>query len=143
MPGEQWAPALVSWRKGGDYVGWAPLPPEAQFDRETGIHNWADNYYDIGPDQYAFVPANEFGRKLTAREIVPTERNVTIINQTTNVTHFIVPSSCETPLPRYVDTLHRAVLTGEHGISNDFTVSSKAEKVKHFLDFLGILIAVG
>ena len=82
VPGEQWAPAWVSWRKGGDYVGWAPLPPEAQFDRQTGIRNWADNYYDIGPEQYAFVPANEFGRKLTAREIVPTERNVTIINQT-------------------------------------------------------------
>ncbi len=93
VPGEQWAPAWVSWRKGGDYVGWAPLPPEAQFDRQTGIRNWADNYYDIGPDQYAFVPANEFGRKLTAREILPTERNVTIINQTTNVTNIVYNNS--------------------------------------------------
>ncbi|MEO5717760.1 MAG: DUF6600 domain-containing protein, partial [Chthoniobacterales bacterium] len=58
VPGEQWAPAWVSWRKGGDFVGWAPLPPEAQFDRQTGIRNWADNYYGIGPDQYAFVSAN-------------------------------------------------------------------------------------
>ncbi|MGI8957062.1 MAG: DUF6600 domain-containing protein [Chthoniobacterales bacterium] len=93
VPGEQWAPAWVSWRKGGDYVGWAPLPPEAHFDRQTGIHNWADNYYDIGPDQYAFVPANEFGRKLTAREILPTERNLTIINQTTNVTNIVYNNS--------------------------------------------------
>ena len=93
VPGEQWAPAWVSWRKGGDYVGWAPLPPEAQFDRQTGIHNWADNYYDIGPDQYAFVPANEFGRKLSPREIVPAERNVTIINQTTNVTNIVYNNS--------------------------------------------------
>ncbi len=93
VPGEKWAPAWVSWRKGGDYVGWAPLPPEAQFDRQTGIRNWADNYYDIGPEQYAFVPANEFGRKLTPREIVPTERNVTIINQTTNVTNIVYNNS--------------------------------------------------
>ena len=93
VPGEQWAPAWVSWRKGGDYVGWAPLPPEAQFNRQTGIRNWADNYYDIGPDQYAFVPANEFGRKLTSREIVPTERNVTIINNTINVTNIIYNNS--------------------------------------------------
>ena len=48
VPGEHWAPTWVSWRKGNDYVGWAPLPPEAQFDRQTGIRNWADNYYDIG-----------------------------------------------------------------------------------------------
>lgn len=93
VPGEEWAPAWVSWRKGGDYVGWAPLPPEAQFDRQTGIHNWADNYYDIGPEQYAFVPASEFGRKLTPREIVPSERNVTIINQTTNVTNIVYNNS--------------------------------------------------
>jgi uncharacterized protein DUF6600 len=93
VPGGEWAPAWVSWRKGDDYVGWAPLPPEAQFDRQTGIHNWADNYYDIGPEQYAFVPANEFGRKLTPREILPVERNVTIINQTTNVTNIVHDNS--------------------------------------------------
>lgn len=93
VPGEQWAPAWVSWRKGNDFVGWAPLPPEAQFDRQTGIRNWADSYYDIGPEQYAFVPANEFGRKLSPREILPSERNVTIINQTTNVTNITYNNS--------------------------------------------------
>src|SRR5436309_3853159 len=24
----EWGPAWVSWRTGGEYVGWAPLPPE-------------------------------------------------------------------------------------------------------------------
>ncbi len=27
IPGSAWAPAWVSWRYGGGYVGWAPLPP--------------------------------------------------------------------------------------------------------------------
>jgi hypothetical protein len=27
IPGIEWAPAWVSWRAGGDYIGWAPLPP--------------------------------------------------------------------------------------------------------------------
>ena len=27
VPGENWAPAWVAWRAGGDHVGWAPLPP--------------------------------------------------------------------------------------------------------------------
>jgi hypothetical protein len=93
VPGEQWAPAWVSWRKGNDHVGWAPLPPEARFDRQTGIRNWADNYYDIGPEQYAFVPANEFGGQMSVRAIVPPERNVTIINQTTNVTNITYSNS--------------------------------------------------
>ncbi|MGH6907309.1 MAG: DUF6600 domain-containing protein, partial [Aestuariivirga sp.] len=27
VPGTRWAPAWVSWRRGGDHVAWAPLPP--------------------------------------------------------------------------------------------------------------------
>ncbi|MEP6603923.1 MAG: DUF6600 domain-containing protein, partial [Spartobacteria bacterium] len=87
IPGDQWAPAWVSWRKSDEYVGWAPLPPEARFDRQTGIHNWSDNYYDIGPEQYAFVETRQFGAPRAERNVVPVERNVTIINQTTNVTN--------------------------------------------------------
>jgi hypothetical protein len=87
VPGEEWAPAWVSWRASKDYVGWAPLPPEARFDRKSGIRNWADNYYDIGPDQYAFVPGNEFGSRRIQHSVVPVERNVTIVIETTNVTN--------------------------------------------------------
>src|SRR2546423_798429 len=87
VPGEQWAPAWVSWRKSSDYVGWAPLPPEARFDQRTGIHNWSDNYYDIGPDQYCFVASREFGAPRVAQTLLPPERNLTIVNQTTNITN--------------------------------------------------------
>lgn len=87
VPGNEWAPAWVSWRKGGEYVGWAPLPPEAQFDRRRGIHNWSDSYYDVGPDQYVFVPVQQFGEERIERAIVPQPRIVTIVNQTTNVTN--------------------------------------------------------
>jgi hypothetical protein len=86
VPGREWAPAWVSWRTSKDYVGWAPLPPEARFDRRSGIHNWADNYYDIGPDQYAFVSSNDFGAEHVRRSVVPAERNISIVIETTNVT---------------------------------------------------------
>src|SRR5947208_36887 len=82
-----------SWRPytNGRWVytdaGWAPLPPEARFDQHTGIHNWSDSYYDIGPDQYCFVPTREFGAQRIESTVVPPERNVTIVNQTTNVTN--------------------------------------------------------
>src|SRR5437016_6816952 len=87
VPGDEWAPAWVSWRKSSDYVGWAPLPPEARFDRGTGIHNWSDSYYDVGPDQYCFVETKQFGAPRLENALVPSERNVTIVNQTTNVTN--------------------------------------------------------
>jgi hypothetical protein len=87
VPGNEWAPAWVSWRKSNDYVGWAPLPPEARFDHRTGIHNWSDSYYDVGPDQYSFVAAREFGAQRVEPTILPSEHNVTFVNQTTNVTN--------------------------------------------------------
>ena len=87
VPGEEWAPAWVSWRKSDDYVGWAPLPPEARFDHTIGIRNWADNYYDIGPTQYCFVPVAHFGAERLEQTVAPPEQNVTIINRTTNITN--------------------------------------------------------
>jgi hypothetical protein len=87
VPGDEWAPAWVSWRKSNDYVGWAPLPPEARFDPGTGIHNWSDSYYDVGPDQYCFVETKQFGAPRLENALVRPERNVTIVNQTTNVTN--------------------------------------------------------
>src|SRR5947207_4708539 len=87
VPGDEWAPAWVSWRKSSDYIGWAPLPPEARFDRGTGIHNWSDSYYDVGPDQYCFVETKQFGAPRLESSVLPSERNVTIVNQTTNITN--------------------------------------------------------
>ena len=87
VPGDTWAPAWVSWRKNDDYVGWAPLPPEARFDRRSSIRNWADNYYDIGPDHYCFVPTRQFGTQRIAAVVVNPEQNVNIVSQTINVTN--------------------------------------------------------
>jgi hypothetical protein len=86
VPGDEWAPAWVSWRTSKDYVGWAPLPPEARFDRSSGIQNWADSYYDIGPDQYSFVSSNKFGDEHVRSSVVPAERNISIVLETSNVT---------------------------------------------------------
>jgi len=87
VPGEEWAPAWVSWRKSDDYVGWAPLPPEARLDHNAGIRNWADTYYDIGPTQYCFVPVAHFGASRLEQTVAPPEQNVTIISRTTNITN--------------------------------------------------------
>jgi len=87
VPGETWASAWVSWRKSNDYIGWAPLPPEARFEPRSGIRNWADNYYDIGPEQYSFLPTRQFGTQQVASVVVTPEQNVTIMSQTVNVTN--------------------------------------------------------
>src|SRR5205823_2071193 len=56
----EWGPAWVSFRNNEEYIGWAPLPPEARFLGSVGFSSWVDAYYDIGPDRYCFVPFNRF-----------------------------------------------------------------------------------
>ncbi|MBA2241621.1 MAG: hypothetical protein H0W04_01845 [Chthoniobacterales bacterium] len=87
VPGEEWAPAWVSWRKSDQHVGWAPLPPEARFERRTGIRKWADSYYDIDAGEYVFIPNEDIGNENLQRAVIPQERNVTIVTQTINVTN--------------------------------------------------------
>ena len=82
VPGEEWAPAWVSWRSGDNNVGWAPLPPEARFDRGTGIKKWADSYYDISADEYVFIPNEDIGSDRIESAVIPVERNAIIVNQT-------------------------------------------------------------
>jgi hypothetical protein len=87
VPGTEWGPGWVSWRRSPDYVGWAPLPPEAQFSSSVGFSSWVDNYYDIGPGSYRFVEGSNFGSRHLNTVFVDQRQNVTIINQTTNITN--------------------------------------------------------
>src|SRR5581483_6383145 len=87
VPGDEWAPAWVSWRYSDRYIGWAPLPPGARFDGAGGIREWADEQFDIATDDYVFVPGSEFGDDDLADVTMPPEQNVTVFSDTVNVTN--------------------------------------------------------
>ena len=89
VPGREWAPAWVSWRTGGDYVGWAPLPPRGggeEYDNRP-INGQVDVEFDIGPAYYNFVDVRYIGEPVLRERIVETNLNVTYISQTVNVTN--------------------------------------------------------
>lgn len=86
VPGTEWGPAWVSWRRSARYVGWAPLPPDAAFHRSVGFGARVDADYDIGPTYYSFVAVRNFGAPRLRKVIVEPEQNITIIHQTTNIT---------------------------------------------------------
>ncbi|MEA2544121.1 MAG: hypothetical protein QOH35_5487 [Acidobacteriaceae bacterium] len=89
VPGNEWAPAWVSWRQSDEDAGWAPLPPEADFSANGSISSWSDSYYDIGPAAYAFISYSHWHEPSYARYIEPPERNVQIYSQTRNVTNIV------------------------------------------------------
>lgn len=88
IPGSEWAPAWVAWRDSEDYVGWAPLPPEARWDGD-GLTLRAD-YYDAPrfSHYWVFVPPRYFGVPGLHRHIVPRGRIASIMPRTRFVTQY-------------------------------------------------------
>lgn len=87
VPGDEWAPAWVSWRHGDVYVGWAPLPPAARFNHGTGFSANVESEFGIGPASYVFVETVNFCAPLVRDVFIAQTQNIAIINQTTNVTN--------------------------------------------------------
>jgi hypothetical protein len=101
IPGYRWAPAWVSWRYGGGYAGWAPLPPETLYGAEyadpgvaigIGFHfgGDVDVSFNIGPGCYNFVRVGDMGYPNYRGHYLDRSNNYTVINHTTNVTNIVI-----------------------------------------------------
>src|SRR3989454_839348 len=90
-----WGTAWVSWRTGGDYVGWAPLPPRGPGIVYEGqpIGGQVDIEFDIGPAYYNFIDVRFIGEPVLRDRIYPWSQNVTYINNTVNVTNITVQNN--------------------------------------------------
>lgn len=56
VPGTEWAPAWVAWRRGNDRIGWAPLPPP-----DTGYAvSFNVQFGDVPQPYWHFVAVNQF-----------------------------------------------------------------------------------
>jgi Family of unknown function (DUF6600) len=97
FPGEDldWGPAWVSWRTGGDYIGWAPLPPRGPGVVYEGqpIGGNVDVTFDIGPEYYNFCDVRFIGEPVLRDRIFPRVQNVTYITNTVNVTNIYVQNN--------------------------------------------------
>src|SRR5579862_6369202 len=81
MPGNEWAPAWVSWRGSGDYYGWAPMEPRVTVDVALSSYNPPPNYWNFVPRQYIGNPGwHNYN--------VDVNRNVTIISNTTVINNY-------------------------------------------------------
>lgn len=79
VPDVVWGPAWVAWRWGDTHIGWAPLPPGADFvpGRGFGRRQW-----DIPGHSWNFVRGRDFLDRTIDRRVLPVERNLTIIDMT-------------------------------------------------------------
>jgi hypothetical protein len=89
VPGDQWSPAWVSWRFGGGYAGWAPLPPGYDWQGGGGYYP-GGAYYPGGlsPTDYVFVPELYISDPVVYRHIVPWDRDDSIARLTRDFTRY-------------------------------------------------------
>ncbi len=88
VPDTEWAPAWVSWRRGDEYIGWAPLPPE-RGPRPPMIGADVDVRCRLGAPHYIFVEVIHFAAPTYVSYCRPIIHNTTIIHNTINITNII------------------------------------------------------
>jgi Family of unknown function (DUF6600) len=92
IPGQEWGPGWVSWRRGGSsgatasdrsgrpaksrtstalYVGWSPMPPD-----DVVVEYWEQ------PEIWIFVRAKDFTAPNVARVVLPPRERVVVIKET-------------------------------------------------------------
>lgn len=83
MPGSEWGPAWVAWRHSDEAVGWAPLPPEAEW-RGDGL-SFTERYYDTPrfSSAWTFVPVAALTSYSIYRYLLPPHRNQAFLRSTT------------------------------------------------------------
>jgi hypothetical protein len=81
IPGSEWGPAWVSWRRGGEEVGWAPLPPE---DVIVEIED--------DPEVWIFVRSRDVIAPNIFRVIVPRQRTLVLVRETVVVNRTVFVS---------------------------------------------------
>jgi hypothetical protein len=102
VPGYRWAPAWVSWRYGGGYCGWAPLPPGTFVGAEYGGPGGWDTFhfggdvdlsFGIGAGFYTFLRVGDMGEPNYHGHYLNRNNNYVIINKTTNVTNINITNN--------------------------------------------------
>jgi len=86
VPGTEWAPAWVAWRNTDDYVGWAPLPPDARWDDTAGLTFTSSDA--IPYDEWSFVPQDHLLDADLSVDFAPVGRNVTLFQRSHDSTRF-------------------------------------------------------
>lgn len=88
VPGNDWAPAWVTWRNSDDYYGWAPMEPGIAVNvAYSSSYNPPPHYWCFVPHQYVASPQvhNYYVRETNNLTII---NRTTVINNTTIINHY-------------------------------------------------------
>ncbi len=127
IPGDEWAPAWVDWRYGGDYVGWAPMPPDAI------VYEYDDNpiYWVIVASRF-LTASRLHDHALRSGRHTSAFRNTRLVNRTigygrgraavnAGLSPALIARATRTALPTY--RVSPRVLAGTQGVAGAVRVT--------------------
>lgn len=127
FPDRVWGPSWVVWRHGGQYSGWAPLPPGAVYDTAGARFVYRGKVVDAGFDfglgftHFSFCYTRELGEPMS-RHFRGGPEFRTAFDHTTIVNHY---------------TVNRVVVGGEthvqvfnHGVDHDRIVHARGRPLE-------------
>src|ERR1051326_3510495 len=79
VPGSEWSPAWVSWRRGEDAIGWAPMPPDEVY---VSVQD--------EPDYWLFVRAPDIVAPSLAIVILPAPQAILYVRQTVIINQTVI-----------------------------------------------------
>lgn len=94
VPGTQWGPGWVAWRRGNGFVGWAPLPAStSQTSFNLQIGNFAFEVNQIKNHAWSFMEERWMDEPNISHYIARPARNVNIIQNTHNITNYNITNN--------------------------------------------------
>ena len=129
VPGAEWGPAWVHWRRGGEFVGWAPLPPD-----EIIVNTREE------PDIWLFVRAGDLIAPRARNVVLSAQRRAVVMRETVvenrtlaveksgvriavnpGIAPGYIAAAARRPLPAY--QVRPRVLAGTRGVESGVEVS--------------------
>jgi hypothetical protein len=94
VPDTCWGPAWVTWRHGGGYYGWAPLPPGAVYTSGIGMTYYGSSVsfsfgFGFSSSYYCFVPVGHFYSHRPWSHCVPYGHAGPIYNNSTVINNYV------------------------------------------------------
>ncbi len=79
LPGTEWAPAWVAWSHSDEWVGWAPLPPDAIWHDDAGLTVRAHFYEPRYAPWWVFVSPRHLLYPGVHRHLAPHRRSIEVL----------------------------------------------------------------
>ena len=129
VPGDEWAPAWVNWRRGDSFVGWSPLPPD---DVALRLRRQIQTYWTFVEPRYVAAPRLR-GYFLDRQRTGSVFRSTVMVNRTFSanrqgmriavnpgISPGVIGAASRTAVPTF--RVHPRVLASTQGVSGGVAV---------------------